>query len=325
MAWINLTTSLMENSRRTTKVNRRFVLWAPSLILISTHMKVSAKTVRTLFGFQAAFFVVMFGVFLYYVTRFSVVIRSGPFSPKYVFGAFLVLFIPCSLSGIAWYRLRYEIPSSRIWFILASLASLLFPVLGPATCILGLLVLCRKPPAPKQPPKYFPEDETNRYIENAVIAASIASWIAAAWYWHEWGERQALRPVYDYAWWVQLALAVFASVVIHELGHAMAGWLVRMKLLKLHVGPLDIQFEDGRPRYSFSAVGLIGGIGPAAMAPLDLSNIRSRLTFMAIGGPLASLLCAASCTVLTLSSKGSFWERGWEFFAIASACVIASP
>jgi len=283
-------------------------------------MKGFAKTVRTLFGIQASVQVILFAAFLYYVSRFSDVLGTGAFKPKYVFGAFLVLSIPCTLSGIAWYRLKYELPKSQVWLVLASLASLLFPVLGLATFVLGMWTYGRPPAKPKRPPKHFPADDTNRYIQLVVTFLSILAWMAGAFYWHEWGERQQLKPVYDWGWWVQLALAVFASVLMHEMGHAFAGRLTAMTPYRLQLGPLLIHFENGRKRYGIRLAGLFGSVGATEIVPLDLNKTRGRLAFMAMGGPLLSLLCGAGCTVLTLSAKGNVWEHGWEFFAIASAC-----
>jgi hypothetical protein len=84
-------------------------------------------------------------------------------------------------------------------------------------------------------------------------------------------------------------LAVYGTILIHELGHLTGGWLGGMRFWLFIAGPLRI-YQDGEQiraglNRSFSPFG-----GLAAMSPSSPDHLRGTLLMLVAGGPIASLL-----------------------------------
>lgn len=83
-------------------------------------------------------------------------------------------------------------------------------------------------------------------------------------------------------------LLLIATVVAHELGHLVGGWLVGFRFLLFVVGPLKVLREDDGIRVRFNKdVSLYGGM--AASAPADDRDLARRTAIVILGGPLTSL------------------------------------
>ncbi len=89
---------------------------------------------------------------------------------------------------------------------------------------------------------------------------------------------------------IAMGLAVFVSLVVHELGHLIGGQIVGFRLYLFTAGPLRIdRAEDDRLKISFnkelpSYGGMCGSI------PLDDADILNRFAFSIVCGPVASLI-----------------------------------
>ena len=116
--------------------------------------------------------------------------------------------------------------------------------------------------------------------------------------------------------------ALFTALVVHEAGHAVAGWLAGFRFELLGAGPIALARSEPR----FRLQGLPPHLwGPFAVAyPMRLQRLSSRLAWYAAAGPLASAaLAAAAWRAASLASTPS-GRNVAVMIAVASACVFAA-
>lgn len=91
---------------------------------------------------------------------------------------------------------------------------------------------------------------------------------------------------------VALPVMVWFQILIHEIGHAIAGFFSGHRLLAFGVGPLRVvrQGQNWVPQWSSSKDAIAGFV---LMLPHPNSTGRWRPTLYLLGGPLANLLYAA--------------------------------
>lgn len=86
--------------------------------------------------------------------------------------------------------------------------------------------------------------------------------------------------------------ATFAAVVMHELGHVLAGRRVGYRFMFLVVGPLRLERRDGRLRLGLNtSLALAGGL--ALSVPTDRRALARRYATVVAGGPAWSMLTGA--------------------------------
>ncbi|MDW8328200.1 MAG: hypothetical protein RMK99_16685 [Anaerolineales bacterium] len=84
-------------------------------------------------------------------------------------------------------------------------------------------------------------------------------------------------------------LLLVTTVVAHELGHLLGGWLVGFRFLLFIVGPLKLMREGNRIRVRLNKdVSLYGGITSAM--PTNDQDLMRRTAIVILGGPLTSLV-----------------------------------
>ncbi len=115
----------------------------------------------------------------------------------------------------------------------------------------------------------------------------------------------ANNSIFQSGWLVLIVMTMLLllTATVHELGHLLAGYLVRFRFQVLVVGPLRISGGNGRLRWQRQRGGSLFN-GLAASLPDEMDNLGRRLLYFALGGPLASLLLSlvALAIVLFLSS-----------------------
>jgi hypothetical protein len=89
-------------------------------------------------------------------------------------------------------------------------------------------------------------------------------------------------------WALVFLMLVFLAVVVHEVGHLVAGWAVGFHFSSIQVGPLWLECEYGalRARISFDMI----AFGYAAMYADRVRKLRRRSLVFIAGGPAANLL-----------------------------------
>jgi Zn-dependent protease len=108
----------------------------------------------------------------------------------------------------------------------------------------------------------------------------------------------SLRAVIEIApgYWAALIplVAVLIAGVAHEAGHLLAAWLFGFRLRQIRLGPLHL---GKHARCAEPYCGDVITLGAAVLEPRNADHddpaLRRRLSFLLLGGPLASLLLAA--------------------------------
>jgi peptidase M50-like protein len=93
------------------------------------------------------------------------------------------------------------------------------------------------------------------------------------------------------------AVALLVAVLVHELGHVVAGYLVGLRVARIHLGPLEIR-DYGRPRVRL-VWSLQAGV---VLVPFErtaaLGSLRWSLIVSTAAGPLIGLVSGAAMIAL---------------------------
>lgn len=111
------------------------------------------------------------------------------------------------------------------------------------------------------------------------------------------------NSIFQNGWLVLSAMTflLLLTAVVHELGHLLAGYLVRFQFHTLIIGPIRLSRENGRLQIQFQRSGTFFD-GLAASLPVegDQENLGQRLLCFALGGPLASLTLTLAALLVVL-------------------------
>jgi hypothetical protein len=88
---------------------------------------------------------------------------------------------------------------------------------------------------------------------------------------------------------VQFVLICFVIVILHELGHTLAGLALGMKLRAFIVGPFELCVRDGRWVLKFNIKRIFSGGGATGVVPSRAGFPNSRYIAMVLAGPIANL------------------------------------
>lgn len=101
--------------------------------------------------------------------------------------------------------------------------------------------------------------------------------------------------------YVASALLIGLAILIHELGHLIAAWIVKIPVARFSVGigPKLWSVQRGQTEYWLSAIPLGGYVLPAVQDHVEFQKIPviNRL-FFTIAGPLANVLLSLLCFAL---------------------------
>jgi hypothetical protein len=104
------------------------------------------------------------------------------------------------------------------------------------------------------------------------------------------GTTNSLTPVISLWMFIFCFYAsLYLGVIIHELGHLLAGILSGYRVNFIRVGPIQINPPFRVSRQPKSG---IGAAGMVSLLPKKNSNVRASAVFMLLGGPLANLISA---------------------------------
>jgi hypothetical protein len=115
-------------------------------------------------------------------------------------------------------------------------------------------------------------------------------------------------------WILAIPFLLFPVIVVHELGHLLAGLAVHFRFLAIRVGHLRVTPPF---QVSFRAEPDTGASGYVQMVPGTSQNLRLRSFIFILGGPLANLLLGSVVLLLNYGSPGV------RLFAVLSIIIGA--
>ncbi|MEM6673662.1 MAG: hypothetical protein AAF726_12520 [Planctomycetota bacterium] len=114
------------------------------------------------------------------------------------------------------------------------------------------------------------------------------------------------------------AIAVPLPLLLHEVGHALAGALVGFRFVLLAIGPLLV--ERGPRVRLHGDLSLYGGL--AAMAPRDGDDLVRKMAWTTAGGPLASLATTLGGLALFLTRRESVPEASFFGLVLSISALL---
>ncbi len=184
--------------------------------------------------------------------------------------------------------------------------------------ITGILAFARRdamadgPIDPVKPPR-IKGDGTSGILDGMIWLLGVVGYIAALNLWHRWGNAQQLPRAYGGL--AQLLVILLIITVLHELGHAIIGLAIGMKLRAFIIGPFQWRIRDGRWSFQFLLARAFSMGGATGLVPTDpRQSIASHICMIA-AGPAVNLWTGLLALYLALMAKGQSYEPYWGFFA----------
>jgi Zn-dependent protease len=274
---------------------------------------------------------------------------ESPFSHIFTCAAFLLLSLPFVM---AWWTTRKPSAKRNVWAIVASLFyiaegllllfftlhtlpalshrgtsrdGLYFAVIGVAGVILFSLrdaVSASEVAVVKR--TSIAGDRTHPLVYRAFTALSVILQIACMYLCGHWARSHGLLYSGRIPWFILITIAILATAVLHECGHALIAWGFHMKLLGFNAGPMQWQKRDGRWKFKFVPAGFINLGGAVRVVPTDAKQPRVHDLWMIAAGPLSNIFFGSVALYLLLYANWPYYEQTWRLVAYtASFCYIA--
>ncbi|MFP5226277.1 MAG: M50 family metallopeptidase [Acidobacteriota bacterium] len=194
--------------------------------------------------------------------------------------------------------------------------------------IAGLVVFRRGDPvAPQEAEESTPHlegDGTHALLDKLVWVAGFAGFVAGMLACRLWGQSQGLPTHGMLPICGEFVAAELAMVAVHELGHALTGKALGMRLRAFVVGPFQWRVRDGRWRFQFRVSDLLATGGAMAVVPTDPQQPRRREIQMIAGGPLASLVAGGMALGLLFEAPHHAWRQEWELLAMFATLSLVA-
>jgi hypothetical protein len=234
------------------------------------------------------------------------------------------------IHGMAWWTVYKGKPSARYWVILPSLIFLAFTfatawrypshlfgeIMPFAMGIAGPLVTWRRStmtmPAEEKPMPKIAGDGTCSLLNRGGQVFAAAAYLGAWFYCGNWVMHSGLpRPRSGL---LVLVVAAFLATLVHELGHALVGLAVDMRLRAFIAGPFQWRMREGRWTFRFNLAGILTDEGATGVVPLSANQPRWQKIVMIAAGPVANLYSGmiALAFAYAFSTSGSA-HREWAY------------
>ena len=119
---------------------------------------------------------------------------------------------------------------------------------------------------------------------------------------------------------VSYLLSFVAAIIVHELGHLLAGWMVGFHFSSFTIGPFSLFLEYGKLRFRIRRTLPAGGY--AGMHIDRVRRLRHRLMIFSAAGPAANLVSAGiTAACLAFVSSITPWSLAAELFWMLSAIL----
>ncbi len=308
-------------------------------------MQLLRRVVRFCLGAEVIAFVGITLLIVVSMGRLRNALADGDLPPStYTTVMLITLIFPVlgMLPAMAWWTLKKGTPSARRWIIAASVLNILalvsgidmwrragvtfalflygaFGVIG----ILSLIAFWRKDTNTAVPKRArIAGDGTSKFKDYGAQAIAVAIIWFSADCWGRWARIHHLSYPALVTALIEIEIAVLLTTFGHELGHLVAGWLSGKLLRSFQVGPFRWAIRNGVWKFEFNLRKFYGGA--VGMVTPDLVNMRSRLAFFIMGGPIASLVMGSICIVATLLTPGHVWQRYWLLLSAMASLSISA-
>lgn len=131
--------------------------------------------------------------------------------------------------------------------------------------------------------------------------------VLSDYWWRSWVRTNGI-PVVRGGWSYTLmwVLVVVLILILHELGHTVAGLGLGMKLRGFVVGPLQWYFREGRWEFQFKLTSILGG--QTLLVPTSVDFPRWRELTMGAAGALANVSTGLLALWVAMSPKAHGWQ-----------------
>jgi len=160
-----------------------------------------------------------------------------------------------------------------------------------------------------------PGDGTNAVLNRLVWLLGAILGVAGMRWWAHWSQVQMLP---DQSGWIQTLWVVpvlAVTIVVHELGHAIAARTVDMKISSFVLGPLAWRITDGRWKFKFSMSGPASVGGAIGVVSTRADEPRWYRVWILMAGPIANLILGLIAFSLAMTAKDSYYKGFWGVLA----------
>jgi hypothetical protein len=174
-------------------------------------------------------------------------------------------------------------------------------------------------------PERIAGDGTHPLLDKLAWVFGFVGFVAGmGWWWH-WARTLHLPQNAGLGYWPEVVIAELAMVLLHEMGHALTGTALGMRLRAFIVGPFQWRIRDGNWRFQFRLTDFLATGGATAVVPADSHQSPRREIWMIAGGPAASLLGGLLALAALLTAPGHSWAGEWRLLALfATFCLLAA-
>jgi Zn-dependent protease len=225
--------------------------------------------------------------------------------------------------GLLWFWIRHRFPTYTHGFSVRD--GLYLVVIGVA----GVILFTLREAVPASEVAVVKRtsiagDRTHPLVYRAFTALSVVLQIACMVLCGHWARSHGLLYRGHIPWFILVTIAVLATAVLHECGHALIAWGFHMKLLGFNAGPMQWQKRDGRWKFKFVPAGFINLGGAVRVVPTDAKQPRVHDLWMIAAGPLSNIFFGSVALYLLLCGNWPYYEQTWRLVAYtASFCYIA--
>jgi len=177
--------------------------------------------------------------------------------------------------------------------------------------------------APAQPP--IPGDGTNALIDKAIWIFGLVGFFVGSNWWADWANAEGLDMSVGLLYFFEILLASLVVTLVHELGHAIVGKALGMKLRAFIVGPFQWRIRGGKWEFQFRPAKIFAAGGATGVVPTTMEQFRANQICMMAAGPFASLIGGLLAFCGAFTAPNSRWEPAWQLLAlIATISLLAS-
>ena len=177
--------------------------------------------------------------------------------------------------------------------------------------------------SPVQPS--FPGDGTNAVMDKLIWVLAFAGYVFGSYQWRRWAVAERLEIHSGLVYLLEILLASLVVVMVHELGHAIVGKALGMKLCAFIVGPFQWRIEGGKWEFNFLPAKIFASDGATGVVPTTLEHFRANTVCMIAAGPFASLIGGLLAFCAAFTAPNSHWEPAWQLLTlITTLSLLAS-